>query len=59
MCDNLLVLNLELVVHGLSLCRIALIADNQCVITVLVMLLSFIGSSSSWFVLGLILVGTL
>lgn len=59
MCDNLLVLHLELVAHSLSLRRIALIADYQCVITVLVMLLPFIRSTTSWFILRLILIGAL
>ena len=59
MCDNLLVLDLELVIHGLCLCGVALVAYNQCVIAVLVVLLSVTGSSASWFVLGLILIGTL
>ena len=60
MGNNLLILLVKLcVVHSLRLCGVALIAYDQSVVAILVMLLSFISTSYDWFVFGLIFIGTL
>ena len=59
MCDNLLILLELCVAHCLRLCCVTLVTDNQCIFTILVMLLSFISTSYGWLVFRLIFIGAL
>ena len=59
MRDNLLILLELCVAHCLRLCCVTLVTDNQCVFTILVMLLSFISTSYGWLVFRLIFIGAL
>ena len=57
MRDNLLIFLELCVVHSLRLRGVTLVANDQCVIAILIMLLSFI--SYSWFIFRLIFISTL